>query len=156
MPAQLDPGDSLPETDHVLRYIRRRFVDPNDNQIDGNAFLSRPAEDGGPSFNWMEFFVGDTTRQIEQIRRLRRIKYEKRGRVTRLNVGQTTSYVRNQIQRVIDFISDPLREDTSRNWPADPSHAYLSNIPVIDTPEGEAIGDLIAHCVVESWPVVAD
>ena len=156
MPAQPNPGDSLSDVGHVLRYVRKKFVDPNNNQIDGNAFLSRPAEVGGPSFNWIEFFAGDITARIEEIRQLRRLKYEKRGRVAWLNVGQTNSYVRNQTQRLIDFISDPLHEDAARSWPADPSHAYLSNIPVIDTPEGEANGDLIAHCIVESWPVVPD
>ena len=35
------PGDKLPDADHVLRYIGRKFVDPKDNEIDGNAFLSR-------------------------------------------------------------------------------------------------------------------
>ena len=93
MPAQLDPGDSFLVADHVFRYVQRKFVDPHDSRIDGNAFLSRPAENGGPSFNWMEFFEGDTAARIEHIRRLRRLKYEKRGRVARLNIGQTKSYV---------------------------------------------------------------
>jgi len=26
MTAQLEPGDSLPSADHVLRYVRRKFV----------------------------------------------------------------------------------------------------------------------------------
>jgi hypothetical protein len=156
MPARLSPRDSLPEADHLLRYVRRKFVDGDDNQIDGNAFLSRPSEEGGPSFNWMEFFERDAPTRIEEIRRLRRLKYEKRGRVGRLNVGQTRAYVRERMQRAIDFIYDPLPDDAARNWPADPSHAYLSNIPVIDSPEGEAVGDLIAHCILESWPVAHD
>ena len=64
MKTTLRPGGSLPEFDHVLRYIRRKF-DRNANQIAGSAFLSRPAErDDGPSVNWMEFFDGDTGDRI--------------------------------------------------------------------------------------------
>lgn len=159
MTPTLNPGGSLPESDHALRYIGKKFVDPGANQIAGSAFLSRPAErDDGPSVNWMEFFDGDTNARIEQIRRLRRLKYEKRALVALLNVGQTRVYVRDLAQREIDFIYDPLPEDVERNKLADPSHAYLSNIPVgsLDSPEAEAIGDLIVHCVVNSWPVKPD
>jgi len=155
MTAQLEPGDSLPSADHVLRYVRRKFVDPVLNQIDGNAFLSRPAEHGGPSFNWLEYFDGEAAERIEAIRRLRRLSYERRGRLARLNVGQTREYLRDRAARPVDFIYDPLAEDAERNWLSDRSHAFLSNIPEIDTPEGEAIGDLIAHCVLESWPALA-
>ena len=71
-------GDSLPDGDHILRYIGRKFVDPKDDQIAGNAFLSRPLEKDGPSVNWMEFFSGDTPSQIAEIRKVKRIRYEKR------------------------------------------------------------------------------
>jgi hypothetical protein len=102
----------------------------------------------------MEFFDGDTTTRIEAIRRLRRMKYERRGRVALLNVGQTKDYIYDQAQRAVDFIYDPLPENGLH--PADPSHVYLSNIPEIDTPEGEAIGDLMVHRIIESWPAIPD
>ena len=156
MTPTLKPGSSLPESDHALRYIAKKFVDSAANQIAGSAFLSRPTErDDGPSVNWMEFFDGDTNTRIEEIRRLRRLNYEKRALVALLNVGQTKGYIRDLAQREIDFIYDPLPDDIERNKPADPSHAHLSNIPVggLDSPEAESIGDLIVHCVVNSWPV---
>lgn len=159
MTTTLKAGGSLPESDHVLRYIGRKFIDRSANQIAGSAFLSRPAErNDGPSVNWMEFFDGDTSIRVEKIRRLRRLRYEKHALVALLNVGQTKGYVRDFAQREIDFIYDPLPEDTERNKSADPSHAYLSNIPIIglDSPEAESIGDLIVHCVVNSWPVTSD
>jgi hypothetical protein len=159
MTVPLKPGDSLPDGDHVLRYVAKNFVD--NEQIDGHAFLSRPAEkDDGPSINWMEYFDGDIAAQIEEIRRVKRITYEKRGRVARLNVGNTKAYLREQAQHLVDFIYDPLPEDMEK-WPADPSHAYLSNVPVRpkhdeDMPEREAIGDMIADCIIESWAVTPD
>jgi hypothetical protein len=152
MAVQLEPGDSLPEADHALRYVRRKFVDRASNQIDGNAFLSRPAEHGGPSFNWIEYFEGDAAVRIEASR----MRYESRGRVAQLNVGRTKAYLVDQAGRAIDFVYDPLPKDVERSLPPDPSHAYLANIPEIDSPEGEAIGDLIVHCVIESWPTPAD
>jgi len=159
MKITLRPGGSLPESDHALRYIRRKFIDRSANQITGSAFLSRPAErNDGPSVNWMEFFDGDTNTRIEEIWRLRRVRYEKHALIALLNVGQTKGYVRDLAQREIDFVYDPLPEDAEQNKPADPSHAYLSNIPVsaLDSPEAESIGDLIVHCVINSWPVTPD
>ena len=160
MTAPLNPGDSLPEPDHVLRYIGKRFVD--NGQIDGNAFLSRPAEkDDGPSVNWMEFFGGDTVAKIEAIRRVKRMTYAKGACLARLNVGATKAYLLGQTQHAIDFIYDPLTENAEKNWPADPSHVYVFNVPIRiepgeDSPEREAIGDLIADCIIESWAVVPD
>src|SRR5262244_2535831 len=73
---KLMPGDSLPDIDHVLRYIGKKFVNPKDNEIAGNAFLSRPQEKDGPSVNWMEFFSGDTASQMAEIKKVKRISYE--------------------------------------------------------------------------------
>jgi hypothetical protein len=159
MKTTLRPGGSLPESDHALRYIRRKFVDRNANQIAGSAFLSRPAErHDGPSVNWMEFFDGDIGDRIREIWRLRRMRYEKHARVALLNVGQTKEYLNDLAQREIEFIYDPLSEDAEQEKPADPSHAYMSNIPVddLDSPEAESIGDLVTHCVIHSWPVSPD
>jgi hypothetical protein len=121
MTTTLRPGGSLPESDHVLRYIRKKFIDRGTNQIAGNAFLSRPADDGKPSVNWMEFFDGDTNARIQEIWRLRRMRYEKHALVALLNVGQTKGYVHDLAQRAIDFIYDPLPEDAEKGKPGDPS-----------------------------------
>jgi len=149
----MKPGDSLPDPDSVLRYVRSKYYDRAAIMIDGNAFLSRPAEHGGPSFNWLECFEGEPEAQIDAIRRLRRIKYEKHGRLARLNVGRTKAYL---LGHSIDFVYDPLPEDAERGFSADPSRAYLAGAPEIDSPEGEAIGDLIVHCVVQVFPTEAE
>jgi hypothetical protein len=150
---KLISGDRLPDADHVLRYIRRKFVD--NDQITGDAFLSRPGEnDTGPSVNWMEFFSGDTASQIAEIRKVKRMKYEKRGRVAKLAVGRTKQYLQEAASLVIDYIYDPICAD--KDGPDDPSHAYMKGVPVLDTPEGEAVRDLLVHCIVESFPVIPD
>jgi hypothetical protein len=153
------PGDSLPDTDHVLRYIGRKFVDPKDIEIDGNAFLSRPLEKDGPSVNWMEFFSGDTANQIAEIKKVKRIKYEKRGRVAKLHVGRTKQYLQESAALAIDCIYDPLiaiEGDAKTCKPPDPSHAYMKGVPIMDTPESEAVGDLLVGCIIESFPVDPD
>ena len=152
----LKPGDALPEADHVLRYIRKKFVD--NAQIDGNGFLSRPSEkDEGPSVNWMEYYSGNTANQIAEIRKVKRMKYERNGRIAKLHIGTTKRYLLDTVWPLIDCIYDPLpSEDNNGRKPADPSHACMKGIPVIDTPEGDAIRDLLVHCIVEHYPVVPD
>jgi hypothetical protein len=156
---KLASGDKLPDADHVLRYIRKKFVDLKD-QIAGDAFLSRPPEkDDGPSVNWMEFFSGDTASQIAEIRKVKRMTYEKRGRVAKLQVGRTKRYLQESAALAIDCIYDPLPAidgDAKTCKPPDPSHAYMKGVPFVDTPQGAAIRDLLVHCIDESFPVVPD
>jgi hypothetical protein len=107
----------------------------------------------------MEFFDGDTAARIEEIRCVKRMTYERGARVAQLNVGKTKEHLLDQSHHAIDFIYDPLPETEEAKLPADPSHAYLSNVPMLredDTPDHEAIGDHIADCIVESWSVVSD
>jgi hypothetical protein len=156
---KLASGDKLPDADHVLRYIRKKFVDLKD-QIAGDAFLSRPPEkDDGPSVNWVEFFSGGIASQIAEIRKVKRMTYEKRGRVARLHVGRTKQYLQESAALAIDCIYDPLPAidgDAKTCKPPDPSHAYMKGVPLVDTPEGEAVRDLLVHCIVESFPVDPD
>jgi len=35
---------------------------------------------------------------------------------------------------------------------ADPSHALMREIPSLDEPAGELVGDVIAACVIEDFP----
>jgi hypothetical protein len=155
-------GCPVPVGDHVLRYVRKRYVDL-DGQIEAEAFLSRSEEEmkkNGPSVNWMEFYSGDTTHQIAEIRKVRRMKYEKRGRVAKLHVGHTKQYLRENGELLIDCIYDPLPKiesgDAKDRKPCDQSHAYIKGVPVKDTPEAAAVRDLFVHCVIESFPVIPD
>jgi hypothetical protein len=158
LPPKLLAGDQLPDADHVLRYVRKNFVDQD--AIVGDAFLTRPPEkDDGPSVNWMEFFSGDTANQINEIRKIKRMTYEKRGRVAQLHVGRTKQYLKENAELIIDCIYDPLpavEGDAGTHKPPDPSHAYMRGVPFVDTPQGEAVRDLLVHCIVESYPVDPD
>ena len=105
-------GQPLPADHHVLRYIGRRHVDGGTKQINGSGFLPRPGEDDGASCNWMECFAEPTGHQYERIIALRRIKYEKRSKLVRLNVGQTTDFINTEAAKhnPINFaiVHDPL------------------------------------------------
>ena len=115
----------------MLRYIRRKHVDGEKNLIDGAGFLPRPNE-AAPSVNWMECFAPPTENQCNEICARRRIKYEKRGKLVRLNVGHTRNHVQtnapSQVQVQLNFIHEPLvlrRALTSMI----PSHAEINGMP---------------------------
>ena len=55
--------------------------------------------------------------------------------------------------RTISIVQDPL--DAEGEYPSDPSHALMRDIPSVDEPEGEAVGDLIAECIIETFPARA-
>jgi hypothetical protein len=105
------------------------------------------------------FFSGDTANQIAEIKKVKRIKYEKRGRVAKLHVGRTKQYLQESAALAIDCIYDPLlaiEGDAKTCKPPDPSHAYMKGVPIMDMPESEAVGDLLVGCIIESFPVDPD
>ena len=57
-------------------------------------------------------------------------------------------------QTSLAVIQDPLEADTDRGYAADPSHALIHPVPDADDPAAELIGDLIAQCVLDSFPAV--
>ncbi|CAN0119584.1 unnamed protein product, partial [Phaeothamnion confervicola] len=143
----------IPDADHVLRYIGKKHVD--NGVVNGTGFLSRPAEDS-PSVNWMERFDLPLENQVKCVADRRRIRYEKRARLVRLNVGATKDYVRSQSPIAIElsFVSDPLEAENGR--PADISHALIRGVPTVETPEGEAVKDLFSHCILNEFAVTPD
>jgi hypothetical protein len=152
-------GGRLPQADHVLRYIRRKHVDKDTNTLNGSGFLARPDE-GTPSTNWLECFSAPLEHQVLEIKARKRIKYERRGKLVRLNVGATEQYIFEnaaaaEIAAEVHFIHDPLEAEAT--FPADPSHALATGVPVIDTgPEAELIGDLFLDCVLGVFDVEPD
>ena len=102
----------------------------------------------------MECFFGDLDTQIDQIRRRRRISYGATALLARLNVGFSSTYVflndPNSLR--ILFVLDPLDQDVAKQYPEDESHSLMVGVPKIDTPEGELVGDLLAECVIDSYP----
>jgi hypothetical protein len=140
-------GDPVPRADHVLRYISKKYFDPGTEQVNGDGFLGRKGE-GAPSANWMECFAPPVEAQVTEIRSVRRIKYEKNGRLARINVGQTIEHLTanaNAIQ--VHFVHDKL--PAAEPYPADPSHVLLQGVPELDTSEGEFVRDLLRQCILE-------
>jgi hypothetical protein len=150
-----EAGAPVPDPDHALRYIGKKHVDKGTNQVNGSGFLARPGEDA-PSANWIECFEGPIENQLSEIRERKRFKYEKRGRLVRLNVGNTRQHIVSNAPFSINFafLHDPLPAEDDR--PEDPSHALMHGAPELDTPEGEMIQDLFLDCILESFEVLAD
>ena len=151
-------GDPVPQEHHILRYVGGRHVDrdsEDDPVILGSGFVARPRDENRPSCNWLECLEGSLEQQIQQIRDATRIDYGASGRLARLNVGHIIRKVTADTadSREISIIHDPL--DPEGDWIADPSHALMTNVPGEDDPEGELVGDLIANCVLESFPARA-
>jgi hypothetical protein len=149
----LNPGDHLPDADHVLRYIGKRHVDGD--VINGSGFLATPRDDT-PSLNWMEYYAPPREAQLGNITGCRRIKYERRGKLALLHILGTKAYLaaNSQLQIDLAFIYDPLVPEN--DFPPDPSHSIVQGLPTIGTPEGEAFADLLTNCIVESFAVTPD
>lgn len=137
-------GSPIPESDHVLRYIRPRHVE--NGVVNGEGFLTRPGEDAA-SVNWLEWFDPPIENQVAGVRSLARLNYAKTGQLARLNVGQTIRYVRENDPNnfVLSFMHDPLNAEGEHM--DDPSHSLIHGVPVQDTPEAALVKDLIADCV---------
>jgi hypothetical protein len=158
-----EPNTPLPEDDHVLRYIGKKHVD--NGVVNGSGFMRRPTEDA-TSVNWMECFAPPVPNQVGEISKRRRIKYERRGQLVRINVKHTMLYVvenAKPTEIVLAFLHDPLQaisagggNSTTTGKPADPSHALIYGVPVEKTPEAELIRDLFVACIIEQFAVEPD
>jgi hypothetical protein len=149
-------GSRLPPDDHVLRYIRKKHVDREANKINGAGFLRRPGEDA-PSFNWLECFSAPIENQLSEIRRCKRVQYEKRGKLVRLNVARTERHIaeKSTLQSDVQFIHDFL--DAENGMLADLSHSIGRGVPEVGGgPEVEMIGDLFLDCVLEIFDAPTD
>ena len=85
-------SDFLPNDNHVARYVRPGQLDSG--AVDGSAFVLRDNE-GGLSVNWLEAFgpSADPNSQLQQVRRLFRLRLSTNGRFARLHVGETKRLV---------------------------------------------------------------
>ena len=81
-----------------------------------------------------------------------RINYGSTAKLAQLNVGRIVREIAagKEDHCEITVIHDPL--DVDNDWPADPSHALMTNVPDENDPEGELIGDIIANYVPKLYP----
>ncbi len=145
-------GNSLADKDHVVRYVKPASID--NGIINGSEFRLRPhrPDDTGVSVNWLECFEGKNKEdQLDEIRRLRRLTWKKTGCLAELNIGKTKRHVFNEIDNIA-FISDPLNKESG--YEADPSHSLITGLPDGTSEMAELIGDMIAECILDTYPAI--
>lgn len=98
---------------------------------------------------------------MTEIRARKRFKYEKRGKLVRLNVSATERYIREEAADLVAaaaaifFVHDPL--ESEHPYPSDPSHSLATGVPQIGCgPDADLIGDLFLDCILETFDVVPD
>ena len=141
-------GDSVPNSDHLLRYIDKKYVDSGTGVIDGNGFLARPNE-GPPSSNWIECFDPPIENQLDNIRAVKRIRYEKRGQLVRINAGHTIKFVKDSAKGAapLRFVHNPLPPMDGKL--SDPSHVLMHGIPEGSSSEADLVKDLLRECIID-------
>ena len=144
-------GD-LPDDAHIVRYISPSRVDEN-GVVNGKAFRLRPNEKG-LSINWLDHFTDlDKSEQINEVRRLFRLKLRSNGRFAELNVGAAKQAVWAELPD-LRFVHYPL--PAVDEYEADPSHSQIAELPPLsDSQRSAIIGDMIARCVLNLYPAVA-
>ena len=136
-------GEPIPDSDHVLRHVKARFVQGED--IDGGGFRLREGEHA-LSFNWMEYYRDCTPdEQLQLIRKTFPLKLNKKDKFAKLHVGSTKQHVRAEHpeNKVIDFIEDGDGQV--------PSHCLMTGEPDID----DMMADLVTDCVLEKLPAIS-
>ena len=144
--------DNLPAEDHIVRYVKPSMIQ-DDGTADGSDFRLRPTrpDETGLSVNWLEAFAPGKTHQLDEVRRLCRVKRNPNGRFAELNVGTVMSKVSSELE-TLRIVHDPLVEEGL--FDADPSHAEMYGLPSGDSDQAMLIGDLIAECIIDMHPAI--
>lgn len=142
-------GEPLPDSDHVVSYVKPTLFD--EGVIDGEGFLLKSGH-GGISVNWLECFSGDKDAQLAEVRRLKRLDWEKAGCLAEINVGQTKRHLARKIPD-LSIVEDPLAADQQR-YEADPSHSLICGLPHNPPERRQALQDMIAECVINKYATV--
>lgn len=145
-------GDSLPVDDQIVRYLKPSMIQ-EDGAADGSDFRLRSATSGetGLSVNWLEIFGQRKAHQMDEVRRLCRLRLRPNGRFAEMNVGTVICQVADELDS-LRIIHDPL--DADENFEADPSHAEIIGLPPGDSDHAVLVGDMIAECVIAMHPAI--
>lgn len=149
-------GEPIPPTEHVVRYISSKHLEEDTFTILGTGFCAREHEHGRLSCHWFEYFEGTSAERIQCIRVVSRLTLRKSGRFAKVHVEKLINAVKKQVPDHIELqiISDPL--DAEGNWPADPSHSLIVNVPDESSPFYTMVGDVIADIVSEMFLAVPE
>ena len=141
--------NDLPADSKVVRYIKPTQI-LDDGSVDGSAFLLKPNETG-LSVNWFEVFSGlSKDQQLDEVRRLSRLEMRKTGCLAEISVGKTKQHVSSKSS--LRFIHKPL--EAEEDYEADPSHSEIEGLPDVDSSIAALVGDMIAECIITSYPAV--
>lgn len=145
-------GEDLPANDHIVRYVKPTMIEA-DGSADGADFKLRATrpEETGLSVNWLEAFEQEKAGQLNEVRRLIRLRMRPSGRFAELNVGTVLRVVSEELD-TLRIVHDPLAAEGEHE--ADSSHAEFTGLPSGDTDKAALVGDLIAQCVVAMHPAV--
>ena len=118
--------------------------------MDGSAFCLRLGEgETGLFVNWLEVFGQEKSQQMNEVRRLCRLRLRPNGRFAEANVGAVIRRVDEELSS-LRIVHDPL--DAQDNFDADPSHAEIIGLPPGGSDHAILVGDLIAECVIAMYP----
>ena len=151
----MNPGDSIPDTDDVVRYAGGSQV--NEYGIDGVAFQLRPRDmtepDPGLSCNWLDYFTGISKQaQVECVRKVVHLNPGRDAVFGELNVHETLDAISGHAPRARFAYKPKLAEG---QFPDDHSHCELLGLPSHGTHEAERVGDKIAKLVRRIYPARA-
>jgi hypothetical protein len=101
----------------------------------------------------MECFAGECEEQVAQIRGRQRLKPAKTAVLARLNIGTVINALKEAFPKDCksEFVYDPLEADEKFQFD-DISHSLMTSMPAEGEPLVEAMGDVIAECVIEQFP----
>lgn len=140
----------LVDESNVVRYCRPSVIH-QDGTVGGDAFQLRPRE-ATLSVHWLQSFQGLTKdQQLDEVRRLSRLRMSRNGRLAELRVGRVMQHVSSAVAS-LSFVHCPLVAEA--DYAADPSHSEICGLPEAGSLEAELVGEMIAACVEKNHPAV--
>ena len=144
-------GNDLPEDDHVVRYVKPRNVE--DGRVSIAEFRLRENEKG-VSVNWLEYYENlSKEERLVEVRLASRLVLRKNGRFAELNVGRIKNFLAEELPG-LRVIHTPL--DAEEKFPADPSHSEITGLPSDNSEQADLIAEMIAKCVCDLHPAIAE
>jgi len=120
-------GERLGRQEHVVHYIKPRFVD-DDGRPNAAAFRLRRdrPDETGLSVNWLEAAGHGKMNQLSQVRRLLRMKRSPKGRFAEMNAG-TLESITAECMGPLRIVHEPL--EATEEFEEDPTHSEIVGLP---------------------------
>ena len=148
-------GKDLPENDHIVRYVKPSSLEFEQMNIaEFRLREDRPGEKG-VSVNWLEYYKNLSKKeQLEEVRKVFRLKLRKKGRFAELNVGEIKRFLSEELPD-LRIIHTPL--DAEGNFLADPSHSEITGLPSNNPEQSDLVAQVIVReCVCDLHPAIIE